>query len=797
MRAFSVAAIGALLTWAAPSSAQPITPPMVRVGAEPIYPEQARRQGMEAVVILAITVDVDGSVADVTVLQGAGFGFDEAAAEAGQRLRFEPARRADGTPIRAKIRYRYRFALEEREIVLPDPEPATAPSPAEPIAPPAAPTDVIEVDVQGDKPPRELVKRRVERREIARIPGTRGDALRSIQSLPGVARSAFSGGLLVRGSSAFDSQTFVDGIYVPLIYHFGGLSSVIPTELLSHIDFYPGNFSARYGRALGGIVDAGIRSPKSDGYHGLAQLDLIDARLFLEGPMPWLEGWTFAAGGRRSHLDVWLGPVLEEAGAGVTQAPRYYDYQVIAERKWTGGDRFRLSFYGSDDELAILVREPTAGEPALAGNLGFSTAFQRLQAGFDVTTPLGDVQTQASLGHELIRIGLGSLFVDLDALSFFGRTEYQHRLAHAATINAGLDVVVSHVDVNQRIPAPAAPGSPSNQPLSTRNFVSANQQVGVYQPAVYLEAELTPTARWRIVPGFRLDYARDTDQIDPNPRLTTRYELVQGGTAMRGGLGVFTQPPQPQQSNPPLGTRGVRAERALHYGLGVEQPLGERTTASLDGFYKQVDDAITAVPGDSGVSARWTNDGRRRAFGAELLLKVHPGERFFGWLSYTLSRATRQNAPDAPEVHVPWDQTHNLIMLGSYRFDGGWELGARFRVVSGNFQDTRVCDPSGSCDPTRQNALFHGATGAYTPIRIGEDNGERLPTFHALDVRIDKKWELGIVTLSAYLDVQNVYNNQNAEGISYDFRYATRQYVTGLPILPSIGLRAELDTAKE
>ncbi len=49
-----------------------------------------------------------------------------------------------------------------------------------------------------------------------------------------------------------------------------------------------------------------------------------------------------------------------------------------------------------------------------------------------------------------------------------------------------------------------------------------------------------------------------------------------------------------------------------------------------------------------------------------------------------------------------------------------------------------------------------------------------------------KRWQLGL-----YLDVQNVYNYQAAEGISYNFNYTKREYVTGLPFLPTLGLRGD------
>jgi TonB family protein len=91
----------------------------------------------------------------------------------------------------------------------------------------AAPSEGIEITVKGERPPREVTRRTLERREINRIPGTSGDALRSIQSLPGVARPpGIAGLLIVRGSAPQGTAYFVDGSDVPLIYHFGGIPSV-------------------------------------------------------------------------------------------------------------------------------------------------------------------------------------------------------------------------------------------------------------------------------------------------------------------------------------------------------------------------------------------------------------------------------------------------------------------------------------------------------------------------------------------------------------------------------------------
>ena len=200
-------------------------------------------------------------------------------------------------------------------------------------------------------------------RELSRIPGTNGDALRALQNLPGVARPpAIAGLLIVRGAAPNETNIYVDGTLVPIVYHFGGLSSVIPTEMLEKIDFFPGNFSTCYGRVTGAIVDVGVRSPKvhkDKGIHGLAQADLIDARFLVEGPL-WETGWKFAVAGRRSYVDVWLKPVLEQAGAGVTTAPVYYDYQLMLQKDFDKKSSLRLFFFGSDDRLEVPASAATS-----------------------------------------------------------------------------------------------------------------------------------------------------------------------------------------------------------------------------------------------------------------------------------------------------------------------------------------------------------------------------------------------------------------------------------------------------
>jgi hypothetical protein len=137
----------------------------------------------------------------------------------------------------------------------------------------------------------------------------------------------------------------------------------------------------------------------------------------------------------------------------------------------------------------------------------------------------------------------------------------------------------------------------------------------------------------------------------------------------------------------------------------------------------------------------------------------------------------------SPTLLFQWDQTHNLIVLGSYRLGRGWEFGARFRVVSGPLDTPVLGYPS-------LPALYAADAGSYAPLQ-GKPFSRRLPLFHQLDLRVDKRWQFRTWRLSAYLDVQNVYNNASVEGLVYNYNYSKQQYQTGVPIIPSIGLRGE------
>ncbi len=87
-----------------------LAPPRAVFAPEPIYPDLARRAGIQGAVVLELLIDRSGAVADVTVIQPQPLGMTEAAVIAARRWRFEPST-FRGRPVNVIYRLTVSFRL--------------------------------------------------------------------------------------------------------------------------------------------------------------------------------------------------------------------------------------------------------------------------------------------------------------------------------------------------------------------------------------------------------------------------------------------------------------------------------------------------------------------------------------------------------------------------------------------------------------------------------------------------------------------------------------------------------------
>ena len=547
------------------------------------------------------------------------------------------------------------------------------------------PYDVI---VQAERPKKEVNRRTLQTAEIVKVAGTLGDPILVVENLPGVARTPGGGQIIVRGSAPEDTRVFVESIDVPLIYHFGGLRSVVPSDMIDSIDFYPGNFSVYYGRGMGGVIDARLKRLEPDQLHGSLDVSLLDASLYLTTPIG--EDFAIAVAGRRSYVDFILNAVIpEDSSINLIAAPRYYDYQILANWRPTPAHTVRFFFFGSDDQLELLFEDPAELDAQIeSGSLETEMLFNRVAVDYRFA-PHTRFRNHLLLvaGRDIISFSLFEAFAfNIDNRQFQLREIASYEVAAGMVLSAGLDAQMNIADWTIRAPRPPKEGDVGFNPDITDVIVSESS-LTTYLFAPFLEAELTFGAL-SLVPGLRLDYFEQIDAFTIDPRIVARYELNDQWTP-KAGIGVVHQAPMPEESDPDFGNPAVGPQRAIQYSVGAEwQPL-EYLLVDATLFYKDMDNLISrssaTVERDGElVPEVYNNEGRGRVYGLELYVRHDFTNNFHGWLSYTLSRAERIGSGETEARLFTFDQTHIFALVASYVFRENWELGIRWRFVTGN-----------------------------------------------------------------------------------------------------------------
>jgi TonB family protein len=641
----------------------------------------------------------------------------------------------------------------------------------------------FDVTVTATRPRKEVSRTVLSAKEIDKVPGTAGDPLAVIQNFAGVARAPVNGLLIVRGSAPEDTRVFVDGAEVPFIYHFGGLRSVIPIGLLDGIEFYPGNFSPMYGRATGGIIDVQIKKLQPKKIGGYADVSLLDTSLYLEAPLG--EKGAIALGGRRSYIDVIINAAVpSDAGVAFVTAPQYYDYQLLGNYRPAAAHDIRALVFGSDDRLKLLFQNPAEVDPALTSNaFATSTTFYRSILSYRyIPSDRFDNTFRVSQGRNWLYFKAGQLTFDLNLYTSQLRDTVRQKLSDRIKLTYGADVLFGKADVHIRLPRPPKEGEPPAQLDFSETITADNKGIALWSPAGFLEVELNPWPGMLLIPGVRVDYFQRIHQTLAQPRLTARWQTGERLT-LKGGVGLFVQEPDFDETNESFGNPDLKAERAIHSSAGVEFKPRPWITLDATGFYKDLRNLVSRsdeVVVRDGMSRPlgYDNGGTGRVYGLELVARHEFAHNFTGWLAYTLSRSERTDTGAEASRLFDFDQTHILTAVASYVLPRNWQVGTRFRLVSGNPR-TPVT-----------GGVFNASTDRYDPV-YGPVNSARNGPFHQLDLRVDKRWIYQRWMLNLYLDVQNVYNRPNPEGLNYNYNFRLSSVQQGLPILTILGIRAE------
>jgi iron complex outermembrane receptor protein len=281
----------------APSDASPaapardprgdVRPPQVVDRVDAIYPESAKKDRRHADVLTNVTVDTQGNVTKVDVVESGGADMDDAAIAAVRRWTFHPALRG-GQPVASRIRVPFHFAppveptspggdasrasvvpaVNPTPIVTPVPAPATPAPSAAPTVEPSPKSDVEDVNIYG-----KLTRRsqgasdyQITVGQLAAVPRTNAsDALKLAPGflLTNEGGSGHAEQVFLRGFDAHEGQDLeftVDGVPIndPGNYHGNGYADthfIIP-ELIHAVRVLEGPYAPQQGNfAVAGSAD--------------------------------------------------------------------------------------------------------------------------------------------------------------------------------------------------------------------------------------------------------------------------------------------------------------------------------------------------------------------------------------------------------------------------------------------------------------------------------------------------------------------------------------------------------------
>jgi hypothetical protein len=656
-----------------------------------------------------------------------------------------------------------------------------------------------EVNVRGTR--REIGQTTLSGNDVREMPGAFGDPFRAIDALPGVI--PLQSGVpyfYIRGAPPDDHGYYIDGIRVPLLFHVGLGEGVIHPALIDHVDFYPGAAPARYGGFAGATISGQTREPAAT-WHGEANLRAIDAGALVEAPID-DERFSVLAAGRYGYP----GPIVGAITSSVSL--NFWDYQSRANWRIDDHDTLSVFAFGSHDYLAAQSSGSGGTTNGGMSNGGPSSSlqevlvsdFHRLDLRWDHSFANGDghARVAATVGYD----SQGAAPTYVTDSSAAARFDIEGKLSPTFRVRGGADARYD----DYRFKQGAALG-PDDDP-STANPPPTNVTWGAHADVVW---RLSP--RVEIVPGVRFDIFQSTRASAPgstaqvstivpafDPRLSVRV-TVADSIAWLSTFGLAHQyptlrvgsvpPPEVTVPGFPFGVSELQTVAQASQGIEVALPADFTATFTgfLSGWSGLTDltaNCVQLSPPDGPRECPEDQPVHGQAYGLELLVRRPLSKRLTGWLSYTLSRATREahyltpSGSEATSTIVgDYDRTHVLSAMGAYDLGKRWRFGTRFVFYTGVPYSDNYPPGQGSPVP---------------PL-----NDQRYPLFYRVDVRLEKRWSLGPERSIAFVaEVQNVtlskearaYDCQTIQTSSAPASTTCSVQKLGPVTLPSVGVEA-------
>lgn len=650
--------------------------------------------------------------------------------------------------------------------------------------------------------------------ELRRTPGSRGDPLKVVQSLPGVV--ARGDKFYVRGSSTRDNGVWVNRIPLHYLFHQGdvfGNGSTINPDLVKDSNIFLAGFPVEYNDRTGGYVDVELRAPKTDRVHQNYRVATNEAAFLLEGPID--DDDSFYVGARRSYLDMvltpervnhWIGADRNSKRSSVVTLPQYFDAQASWRHELDSGS-IDVQYFAAADKLASNWRDRAKIDPDLLGRLSAEKNYQ--------TAGMTWRQHWASGWDSITALAVNKFFqrqvagTDTVGQSYFARTDmlqgYFHPELHwrrndEEQYSFGAEAAYGRYPIDVYFGAePSDDGIQYNLTSLAKYHVTGNFRAGSI--AAYIKQHRRWGERWHTALGVRGSVVRGSGNIDMtnlSPRATIEYQFTPT-TRLFSSWGHYVQTPPESNMVPGFGNPRLSYAEAEHRVMGVQHAINTLWTMQLEAYHKPMTKIATYVNAEAPPN-NYQDIGQGEAYGFDVLLKRALRGRRMGWFSYSFSRATRSDRINGDNYNFTGNIPHTFTLVWSQRLAGAWrhwDIGVRLHAQSGQ-PYTPVVGRQKWCRDTRtpctDPTISDKDPNVYWQPVYADINSARLPASYRLDLRFDRPVRFDTWTMNIYADLQNVTFAENVTGYNYGSTYANYARPTKATefsfILPFVGVEA-------
>ena len=624
--------------------------------------------------------------------------------------------------------------------------------------------------------------------EIRRAPGSGGDISRIILGLPSLAKvNDQSNSLIVRGGSPMENEFLVDGVEVPNINHFptqgatGGPIGILNVDLIQDVTFAAGGFPATYGDKLSSVMELKLRDGNRDARN--TQLDFNFAGVGGETEGPIVDGKaSYLLSVRRSYLNA----LVKVIDIGTTVAPNYGDaqlklsYDISPEHSINFLDVFSDDHNSPDRSTAIENKMVYYGNQDIYLNTAGAT--WRALWGKNVYSFTAVSYSTSKYAEDWFETNGGTHIVSNNSLEgtlrFFTSTHVKINEIHSIELGIEAKDYSDSYD-NLYSQYTGALGDTTGAELLDTHLRS-------WWAGGFVNYIVRPVDRLTVTLGSRIDYFRYNSSTEFSPRFSVSYDLT-NLTTLKASAGIYYQdlPLLLLSQNP--ANKNLKTPKAVHYIVGIDHMITESTKLTVEAYQKDYS-SFPIDPAEPGLfvvdelfyrygfffsHGALTDAGNAQSRGIELTVQKKLARDFYGLVSASYF-TTRYEGGDGIWRNRVFDNRFIFSVEGGYKPNSEWEFSARW--------------------------IFAGGV-PYTPLNIEESqalrrdvldqqriNGARLPDYHSLNLRVDKRFYFSSSNLVAYLSVWNAYDRRNVAQYFWNATENKQDAIYQWGLLPIFGV---------